>query len=397
MNVHRRSVKKQQGMMLIMLLFLIGLAAVAMVLSSLNANSMRIVRDGKTNDVLAEAKAALIGFSVGSSSMSSHLPNPDMHTGVIAEGGASGSVGATDISLIGKLPWRSLGLSPLKDGNGECLWYVVSGRFKADPPTAALNWDTQGQINLIDGNGNVLAAGLAALIISSGSVLANQNRSLEDATLVHCAGNYDARNYLDTYDAANAVSGEVNYFSGSANNSRSPNANSKSFVLVNNANYNDRIVTISVDDLFKPIIRRTDFKNAIDALMDDSEFLEHLAEIGLSGGKGTDEIDCDKAPTPAFCNNWKEMLFLTELSPMSKIELDGELTSAECSRVFIFSGQKTIGQSRNTEVEKNNPANYLEGENLANFSVPVANEVDFKGVSGFNSSNPSADIIGCIG
>lgn len=396
MSVHRRLVKKQQGMMLIMLLFLIGLAAVAMVLSSLNANSMRIVRDAKTNDVLAEAKAALIGFSVGSSSMSGHLPNPDMHTGVVAEGGASGSVGATDISLIGKLPWRSLGLPPLKDGNSECLWYVVSGRFKANPLTATLNWDTQGQINLIDGNGNVLAAGLAALIVSSGSVLGNQDRSLEDATLTHCAGNYDARNYLDTYDAANAVSGEVNYFSGSANNSRSPNANSKSFVLVNNANYNDRILYITVDEIFQPIIRRSDFSAQITALLDDVEFNAHLQSLIVGGSKGTANIDCDEiisnSNNNTFCKNWKDMLLLAELPTPASIDIDGVPTSL-CTRVLIFAGTKTSMQVRATTANISDPANYLEGTNLAAFKD---NTADFSGLSVFDADNSSADIMRCL-
>lgn len=396
MSVHRRLVKKQQGMMLIMLLFLIGLVAVAMVLSSLNANSMRIVRDGKTNDVLAEAKAALIGFSVGSSSMSGHLPNPDMHTGVIAEGGASGSVGATDISLIGKLPWRSLGLPLLKDGNGECLWYVVSGRFKADPPTAALNWDTQGQINLIDGNGNVLAAGLAALIVSSGSVLGNQNRSLEDDTLVHCAGNYDARNYLDTYDLANAVMGEVNYFSGSTKNSRSPNANNKSFILADNVNYNDRFLYITADEIFQSIIRRSDFSAQITALLDDDEFKPHLQNLIVDGSKGTANIDCGEiisnADNKAFCNNWKEMLLLAELPGPASIEIDGMLTPS-CNRVLIFAGTKTNTQVRATAANISDPTNYLEGVNLTAFND---NTADFSGISVFDANNSSADIMRCL-
>ncbi len=239
--------------MLIMLLFVIGIASTLLVLHSLNSDSMRIERDKKTASVLAEAKAALIGYSVSSSTMSGRLPNPDMHTGITLEGDQSGSVGAVDSSLIGKLPWRSLGLLPLKDGDGECVWYIVSGKFKANPPTSSLNWDTQGQIDLIDGGGNTLAIGLVALVVSPGSVLSVQDRGLLDASLVQCAGNYDARNYLDAYDLANAVMGEVNYFSGSTNNSRSSNANNKSFVLANNANYNDRLLYITTDEIYKSL------------------------------------------------------------------------------------------------------------------------------------------------
>jgi hypothetical protein len=39
-------------------------------------------------------------------------------------------VGVCNISLFGKLFWCSLGMVLLKDGNGECFWYVVFGRLK---------------------------------------------------------------------------------------------------------------------------------------------------------------------------------------------------------------------------------------------------------------------------
>lgn len=392
--------KKQTGLSLIFFALILVIASISALFAYMDSGAVKNAREQKTANALAEAKAGLVGFFVKSSDISSlsRMPNPDIRLSpVIPEGSESAPAGVTNNSVIGKFPWRSLDMPPLKDGYGECLWYAVSGHFKKNPPSSVLlNWDTRGQIDVIDENGSVLFENLAAIILSAGVPLSEQDRSNGDADLVQCGGNYDVKNYLDTYDEANAILGEVNYFPDSFNNRQAADALNKRFVFAQNGNYNDRIVTISVDDLFKPIIRRKNFKIAIDALMNNSEFLEHLAEIGLSGGKGTDEIDCDKAPKPAFCNNWKEMLFLTELSPISKIEIDGELTSTECSRVFIFSGQKTLGQSRSTEAEKNNPANYLEDENLANFSLPVANGEDFKGVSEFNSLNPSADIIGCI-
>jgi hypothetical protein len=259
-----------------------------------------------------------------------------------------------------------------------------------------LNWDTQGQIDLIDGGGNTLAIGLVALVASPGSVLGVQDRGLLDASLVQCAGNYDARNYLDAYELTNAVMGEVNYFSGSTNNSRSPNANNKSFVLAINANYNDRFLYITADEIFQPIIRRSDFSAQITALLDDAEFNVHLQSLIVDGSKGTVNVDCDEiisnADNKTFCNNWKEMLLLTELPLPASIDIDG-LPTPPCNRVLIFAGTKTGAQVRTTGANISDPANYLEGVNLTAFND---NTADFSGISIFDANNSSADVMRCL-
>ncbi len=143
---------KQHGAALLIFVLVMLLAGTSFLFSVLNSNSVKIERDKKTAAALAEAKAALIGFTIGNSDLTQlgYLPNPDLSLSpLIPEGGESGSYGATNISLIGKLPWFSLGISPLKDGDGECLWYVVSGRFKNSPSTGVFNWDTQGQIDVM--------------------------------------------------------------------------------------------------------------------------------------------------------------------------------------------------------------------------------------------------------
>ncbi len=398
--VQSRIVSKQAGVSLIFFALILVIAGTTAIVAYLDSSSIKNERDKKTADVLADAKAALIGYVSKSPDISSlnRLPNPDLRVNsTFAEGIQAGSAGPENASLLGKFPWRSLGMPSIKDGYGECVWYAVSGNFKSNPPSSELlNWDTKGQIDVIDGNGNVLYESLAAIILSAGFPLSGQNRLNDDIGLGQCGGNYDAQNYLDTYDGDNAILGEVNYFPGSPNNRQAGNALNKRFVLAQNDHYNDRIITISIDDLFKPIVRRTDFKNTITTLMNDADFIEHLAEVVIDGGKGTAELKCNEAPNPAFCNNWKEMLLLTALSPPSLIEVDGESSLAVCSRVLIFSGQKTSAQSRVSSAEKSNPENYLENENLASFAVPIANDVNFKGSTVFEPTNPTADIIRCI-
>lgn len=389
---------KQNGAVLIIFTFIFALVATAFLISQLDAKGLKIVRDKKTATALAEAKAALIGSvaSVIDIASPAYLPNPDLKLGATVEGRQALSSGAVDISLIGKFPWRDLGVSPLRNGWNECLWYAVSGRFKNFPSTSMFNWDTQGQITVIDGNGNTLASNLAALIISPGVVLSGQNRQLVAIDTPQCGGNYDARNYLDSYSSANAVTGEVNYFAGSTNNRQAPNTNSKKFVLTQNDFYNDQFIFVTIDEIFRPLIRRSDFSVQVSALLDDVEFKSHAQATVVAGSKGTDNINCSSIVTNAnnkvFCNNWKEMLLLTELPVASPIVIDAMPTTA-CSRVLTFGGQKTGVQTRLTTVNKSNPANYLEGTNLTAFNAPNNN---FNGTSVFNAANSSADILRCL-
>ncbi len=245
---------QQQGLVMLILVFMIALAFTAFLLSFLNPTTIRIERDKQTTRALAEAKDALIGFTMlANVADPAYLPNPDLKlTVAIPEGSQSGMAGGVDISLLGKLPWRSLGVAALKDGWGECLWYAVSGRFKTSPPTGTLNWDTLGQIDVIRQDGSLLATNVAALIIAPSYILSGQDRVLANPDTPQCGGNYDARNYLDAYNVGNAILGEVNYFLGSPNNRAALNTNNKRFVVAKNNFYNDSFVLVTTEDIFRP-------------------------------------------------------------------------------------------------------------------------------------------------
>jgi hypothetical protein len=375
----------QIGAALLIFLFILIIAITSSIFVLLNNDNIKFERDKRTALALSEAKAALIGFVIKDVDISnpSYLPNPDLDISpIIPEGSESSGAGAIDYSLIGKLPWKSLNIPPLKDGWGECLWYVVSGRFKKSPNTSVLNWDTQGQINVINAEGSTIASNLAALIISPGFVLSNQNR-IADSANIQCGGNYDARNYLDAYSVSNAISGEINYFSGSTNNRQASNSINKNFVMANNDFYNDSFQFVTVDDIFNPIIRRSDFSAKITNFLEDPYF----STVLITGNKGTDNINCNEMfSNQTFCENWKEMVLLKELLIA--------LPPLTCSRVIIFGGKKTNGQTRSTAANKNDPENYLEGDNLVAFNNILG--LGFSGSSSFDFNNPSADIVKCI-
>lgn len=375
-NVSKKIVR-QQGAALIILMLVLILSAVTYLVSGLDSSTVTLNREKQTQAALAEAKAALIGDAVkwDLSTKSNTLPNPDMDYKIASyhEGDESPTTGGSDANVIGKLPWRSLGIEAVKDGWGECLWYVVSGRFKRNPATSTLNWDTQGQIDVIDEKGNKLATNLAAIVISSGPILSGQDRSSGQAVYPQCGGNYDAKNSLDTSTASNAIFGEVNYYAGSQNNSVAPDSSNKIFVLAKTANYNDRFAFITVDDIFNRVMKRLDFSQEVNTLL--SKFADPKVSAVVSSNT------CSS--TDFFCINWIGMVFVkdyTNTNPAS-VKLTGVANSLSCSRVIIFGGKK------------NAASQYLDAQNYQSFNYSGNS---YQGAVSFDPSNPTQDVIKCI-
>jgi hypothetical protein len=391
---------KRQGAALMLMLTILVIGAATLLVSSLSHSAAQIERDQKTADALAQAKDALIGDAVSQTLVTSagylRLPDLGFMIGLTPSEGSSApnfSGNSKDYSVIGKLPWRTLGLKPLRDGQGECPWYVVSGHFKNTPITDALNWDTLGQINLADGNGNIIASNLAALVVAPGQALDGQNRTLSDPTYVQCGGNYDARNYLDPYASSNAISGAINYFIGGTNNRVTLNTNNNLLVMKGSGHYNDRFLFITSDEIFRVVMRRTDFSVQVSALLSDAYF----QSVVIAGAKGTDNVNCNLlgSSNRTFCKNWIEMLLLTQLPTPAPVTIDGAPTAA-CSRILLFGGQKNTAQFRLTAANKATPSNYIEGMNLSAFATPVAVASSFVGVSVFSAKKPSADVLKCL-
>ena len=384
-----RHAPQESGIALIGVLTVLTLVGLSLFLGQFNAASYQARRIQTTSKALAEAKDALIGDAVSRMPIheNGYLRLPDIGQ---AEGIAALNFTGNNknLSVLGKYPWKTLRSEVLRDGHSECLWYVVSGRYKMTPATDALNWDTLGQIDVIDDHGNAIATGLAALLVAPGTPIAEQDRTLADPGYIQCGGNYDSRNYLDTYNIANAVAGEVNYFTGSTHGRIAATEDNKRFVMASSEHYNDHFLKVTVDDIFRPLIRRKDFSTAIDDLLGNPAFKSMV----ISGPKGTDNLACG---TDMFCRNWKEMLFLTELPVPAEITIDGA-SSPVCTRILIFAGKRTAGQNRNTPVEKSSANNYLEGPNLASFNTPTAAALDFSGASKFDWHSPETDLIRCL-
>ena len=158
----------------VVLLALVALAGVAATLLwRLEASGARELRERRAVSMaaLAEAREALVGYALRDANRPGELPCPDYNRdGVIrVVGGArdySGSRCRTEVDGVvnaGWLPWRTLGLPPLRDGHGEPLWYVVGKPHHANA-SVVLNSDTAGGLLVNDGEEAV------ALLMAPGTV-----------------------------------------------------------------------------------------------------------------------------------------------------------------------------------------------------------------------------------
>lgn len=198
---------KQAGLALLVLVFILALLAVAYLIRSLNPVEINNDRDKKTTRALMEAKTALLNFAASRNltpgtcttncPRPGDLPCPDTNNDGVAESSCGNAVGTTgQAARLGRLPWRTLGLSDLRDGDGERLWYAVGNPYKNSTRFFPLNSDTKGTITLRDAKGAVLydgtADGLAAVIISPGTVLVRQDavQQVRDAVNQNSAVNY---------------------------------------------------------------------------------------------------------------------------------------------------------------------------------------------------------------
>ncbi len=152
----------QRGVGVAVFLIVLVLGALAGLVGSLNAASQRVARTAVTEGALAQAKAALIGRAARDDNRPGSLPCPDTD----GDGSAETLSGNHCPAYVGFLPWRTLGLTDLRDGSGARLWYIQSRSFRDDDSAEPLNNDRRGDIELQSASGAALARDLVAMVIA---------------------------------------------------------------------------------------------------------------------------------------------------------------------------------------------------------------------------------------
>jgi hypothetical protein len=429
--------------------------------ASLSPDVLDAYRARKTNQALAEAREALLGYALKyreeeasqgrPDRMYGHLPLPDLgssrnnNVSCVDEGCDAGnfSGNAGNITVVGRLPWRTLGIHPLRDGHGECLWLAISGGHQRVHRSSPMNWDSVGQLDVVVANdSNSLASTIAlpndrpiAVVFAPGQVLPGQNRAPSvDDDVRQCGGNYDVAQYLDP-GTTTALGGIANYFPGTLNNSFGNTAIALKSVAPQGPIHrradgtlwpggcpgntscsvasNDAGLTLTPDGLFEGLRKSSAFRTDINAMLDrmtsclrDSIAagggLAPVAVTGTAADKIAGRIPADacygdSAPPQGYFTNWQEMVFVAMPSVGNFGNVTVDSVAQTCAAVLVFSGQRA-GQTRATAADKITLANYLEGANLTSFTT--AGSAAFAGPSRFlaiASGQPAGqDIVRCI-
>jgi len=419
--------RHQHGAALMVMLVILILGAATIFVSALNSSAIPIARDKVTADALAKAKEALIGYAVkvqidnslcvaagNNCSRPGDLPCPDTNN----DGTAGSSCGSADgstgqISRLGRLPWKTLGLPDLRDGSGERLWYAVSNNFKNNTRTTCtasgqpgcLNSDTTGTISVFSSDGTLLndgggSTGVAAVIIAPGDVLTRQGGTLQDRS---SAGMNIASNYLDIATIGGNTEDNANFIDSSSTNGfiqgRVKDVNGNIIV-------NDQLLVVTQDNIMQAVQKRVagEVKQCLieyasinnsrypwavqlnDFTYQDStdQFFGRLPSTPFintnndSGGLMNDQWggSCNINSGSGWWLNWKEMVFYgladaykpfdppsTPASCGTCLSVNPPSATADKKFVVIVAGKKLATQARTTSGDKGTLGNYLESPN----------------------------------
>lgn len=398
---------RQSGAALLAMLLILMLFAVTYTVRFFQGTALaeRNARLRIDHVALNHAREAVIGSAITyrdthPNEVFGHLRCPDLTN---EKGEAAAPCGARDLSSLGRLPWKTLGLPALRDHAGECLWYAVSGRAKNNPKTTVFNWDTTGQFIVRDAAGNILAGASPhqrplALILAPGFASGGQIRPYPSSASPtpnppsECGGSASAAGYLESIGDAQ---GDITPITLSA--AQTPAAPA----TANNNHNNDTAAWISSDDIFRRIMRRRDFGQDIDVMLDD--FAACLgnwptAELPPTSATAKGLLDAATLCPPAALDrennvrgNWEDQLLYARPAVAAQVHSDGNAYDG-CAAILLFGGMRTAWQSRADDGEKSNPAMYLEDGNAALFPAGGL----YVGGHGFTPNDPSRELLRCI-
>ena len=325
--------KKQKGAVLIIFALVLVLAVTAFLVSQLDGSGIKIEREKKTAAALAEAKAALIGSAARSGVLTGQarpgdLPCPDIND----DGSSDACLG----DVVGRLPWRTLGSSDLRDGDGERLWYAVSSAFKNNPRTAVLNSDTFGTITLRDVTGTILnnenlESPAIAVVIAPGSTLTRADGVVQNRV----AANHNiAIHYLDNFNSADNSKDEDNGDFIGSNVNGFINGLAGDNVIVN-----DRIVAVNYNDLMPLLNKRV--ANEVKKRLNSFGGLPWAAPFinpALSNNNFVPVNNTNGGLLPVYPHFWDIIDTNPANSPSVYATHSGSVTEAELTSGFVEPG-----------------------------------------------------------
>ena len=432
-------------------------------LTQLTPEAIERKRSEKTRAALIEAREALLGYALqhrerqgaqdadfaGSDDREvyGYLPMPDMgsaqnrnedlaNPACVGEGCAALNVNqvVANRTYIGRLPWRTLGLAPLKDGYGECLWYVVSATHKTPgaDPIQAMNWDSLSQLDVVAATGQARMASIAtiansahrrpiAVVFSPGPAVDGARAQSTSDDVGECGGNYNVADYLELPTADELTASTVDFGAQTNAASGDTSANNKALAVQPYSRSNNLLISgkcprgeagvcrelgndtgLAIDSasFFDRLRRSSYFVSEINTLL--NTVVDCLNKNGVSVdaagfaqpvdktvGRLPDHscYDDDKFPLGYF-RHWRDQVLLAKPTTGSL-----QLGAQNCDAIVIFAGQRAGAQVRDTAAARLAPSNYLEGDNLSSFTSTTTG---FAGPSLFTATTGAQDIVRCI-
>jgi hypothetical protein len=417
MNAQRPAMRARGSALFIAIILLMVVAGAAL------AATDRLIAQAESRArrasvaALAAARTALLGYATHypeehAEQGAGYLPCPDNSN----SGSPPGiSCHARDHGALGRLPYRRLGLPPLRDGWEQCLWYAVAGSFKHNPKPLTLNWDSPGQFEIVDSAGQVIGgAGYSAIavVIAPAQALPGQSRPPAASGIgsQRCPGtthpDADLATFLDRPYPVD-ISSELRFISGQPG-----------------SDVNDIVIWLTTDDVFGALRRRPDFAVMIDnvlaaattglsAQLDNPAFFAAytgFAHANRAHGQLPAASVLGLAPEAAdLYDNWRDQLRFVACTDASSC-LSATLadsahepspaTTAVCRALVLFGGERQRGaapQNRRSASDRADPAQYLEGENLASFTSGSGAYAGFRHFAVVHPDQAaSEDLIRCV-
>ncbi|MCB1957690.1 MAG: hypothetical protein KDG55_18575 [Rhodocyclaceae bacterium] len=364
------------------------------------ASDLARVRLERTRAALAEAREALIAHAATYHLMPDHsATNPRLGLLPCPDTDGSGSATLTDCksmndAVLGRLPYRTLALPRLVDGDGECLWYAVAGRIKNNPlPNEALNWDTPGQF-AVTPFGASLPGGPSsraiAVLAAPGRPLASQDRSAGGQT---CGASSDASIDRPRFLEGTPAMGDPTLQTIQAGDPSSP------------AN-NDLVAWVTIDDIFDRAARMSTFGAYLGTISDAIAAAHPTLSKVATEAPGPVEVESLPTGDTSFVGpvgtldaddmarrylDWQAMYRYVRCVPDAAgnvpqcLDLNGTL----CQAILAFGGRRAPNQDRSST----SLAAYFEGTTLAALST---GSTHFEGPTTWNPDAPTADVLRCL-
>jgi hypothetical protein len=128
------------------------------------------------------------------------LPCPDLNN----DGDADCAMGSSLLSMIGRVPYKTMGIDDLRDASGERIWYALSHDFRKNqcPGTGCttINSDTLGQLTV---TGMAPATQVVAIVFAPGAPL--DLRAVGGPLQDRIAGPNDPTNYLENFNLGDNI------------------------------------------------------------------------------------------------------------------------------------------------------------------------------------------------